>query len=145
MMTLEELDNHKKGMSEVARNARTVSRSLDQLVANTSGVLGDGIPLNKLGNKEIKSDYKRILESYRGISSQVEEAVDEFSKDDEIAQNFSCMITPMSQVKQKKFNDENIDEQDILKNSTSSMKLHVQNIQQEHHNEEGKKEDTQER
>ncbi len=39
MMTLEELDNHKKGMSEVARNARTVSRSLDQLVANTSGVL----------------------------------------------------------------------------------------------------------
>jgi PhoH-like ATPase len=29
MMTLEELDNHKKGMSEVARNARTVSRSLD--------------------------------------------------------------------------------------------------------------------
>ena len=52
MMTLEELDNHKKGMSEVARNARTVSRSLDQLVANTSGVLGDGIPLSKLGNKD---------------------------------------------------------------------------------------------
>ena len=52
MMTLEELDNHKKGMSEVARNARTVSRSLDQLVANTSGVLEDGIPLNKLGNKD---------------------------------------------------------------------------------------------
>jgi PhoH-like ATPase len=33
MTTLEELDNHKKGMTEVARNARTVSRSLDQLVA----------------------------------------------------------------------------------------------------------------
>jgi PhoH-like ATPase len=31
MTTLEELDNHKKGMSEVARNARMVSRSLDQL------------------------------------------------------------------------------------------------------------------
>jgi PhoH-like ATPase len=52
MMTLEELDNHKKGMSEVARNARTVSRSLDQLVANTSGILEEGIPLNKLGNKD---------------------------------------------------------------------------------------------
>ena len=37
MTTLEELDNHKKGMSEVARNARTVSRSLDQLIAGTSG------------------------------------------------------------------------------------------------------------
>ena len=29
MITLEELDNHKKGMSEVARNARQVSRELD--------------------------------------------------------------------------------------------------------------------
>src|SRR5690606_39020849 len=33
MTTLEELDNHKKGMSEVARNARQVSRYLDQLVS----------------------------------------------------------------------------------------------------------------
>jgi PhoH-like ATPase len=53
MTTLEELDNHKKGMTEVARNARTVSRSLDQLVAGTSGILDDGIPLNKLGNQDV--------------------------------------------------------------------------------------------
>ena len=33
MMTLEELDSHKKGMSEVSRNARQVSRSLDALIA----------------------------------------------------------------------------------------------------------------
>ena len=33
MMTLEELDNHKKGMSEVARNARQVSRFLDEIVS----------------------------------------------------------------------------------------------------------------
>jgi PhoH-like ATPase len=52
MTTLEELDNHKKGMSEVARNARMVSRSLDQLIAGTSGQLDDGIPLNKLGNQD---------------------------------------------------------------------------------------------
>jgi len=52
MTTLEELDNHKKGMSEVARNARTVSRSLDGLVDGTSGVLHEGIALNKLGNKD---------------------------------------------------------------------------------------------
>ncbi len=32
MITLEELDNHKRGMSEVARNARQVSRELDALV-----------------------------------------------------------------------------------------------------------------
>ncbi|WP_353439366.1 PhoH family protein [Polynucleobacter sp. UK-FUSCHL-C3] len=52
MTTLEELDNHKKGMSEVARNARMVSRSLDQLIAGTSGQLDKGIPLNKLGNQD---------------------------------------------------------------------------------------------
>jgi PhoH-like ATPase len=55
MMTLEELDNHKKGMSEVARNARQVSRSLDALVA---GIKEDeielGIPLSKLGNKDAR-------------------------------------------------------------------------------------------
>jgi hypothetical protein len=32
IMTLEELDNNKKGMSEVARNARQASRSLDEIV-----------------------------------------------------------------------------------------------------------------
>jgi len=55
MVTLEELDNHKKGMSEVARNARQVSRSLDALVANVEETaIEDGILLSKLGNKEAK-------------------------------------------------------------------------------------------
>jgi PhoH-like ATPase len=52
MMTLEELDNHKKGMSEVARNARQVSRTLDALVANASSAMSTGIPLSRLGNRE---------------------------------------------------------------------------------------------
>jgi PhoH-like ATPase len=52
MTTLEELDNHKKGMSEVARNARSVSRALDGLVDDTSGPLNEGISLDKLGNIE---------------------------------------------------------------------------------------------
>ena len=51
MMTLEELDHHKKGMSEVARNARQVSRSLDALVEN-SEVIETGVVLSKLGNKD---------------------------------------------------------------------------------------------
>ncbi|MDE2255954.1 MAG: PhoH family protein, partial [Betaproteobacteria bacterium] len=37
MITLEELDGHKKGMSEVARNARQASRELDALVAGVEG------------------------------------------------------------------------------------------------------------
>ncbi|WP_144634809.1 PhoH family protein [Bordetella genomosp. 13] len=51
MMTLEELDHQKKGMSEVARNARQVSRSLDSLVQDISN-LDDGLPLSALGNKD---------------------------------------------------------------------------------------------
>jgi PhoH-like ATPase len=55
MMTLEELDDHKKGMSEVARNARQVSRTLDALIANIDDdAIEKGIPLNKLGNKDAK-------------------------------------------------------------------------------------------
>ncbi len=55
MMTLEELDNHKKGMTEVARNARQVSRTLDALISNTDDdAIEHGIPLAKLGNKDAK-------------------------------------------------------------------------------------------
>ncbi|MEO6919303.1 MAG: PhoH family protein [Collimonas sp.] len=55
MVTLEELDNHKKGMTEVARNARQVSRSLDALVGNTvDDQIEEGILLSKLGNKDAK-------------------------------------------------------------------------------------------
>ncbi|MFZ6675814.1 PhoH family protein [Undibacterium sp. Xuan67W] len=55
MITLEELDDHKKGMSEVARNARQVSRSLDALVGDIDHhEIEKGIPLAKLGNKDAK-------------------------------------------------------------------------------------------
>ena len=50
MMTLEELDSHKKGMSEVSRNARQVSRSLDALIAAAGVDLEAGLPLNALGH-----------------------------------------------------------------------------------------------
>jgi PhoH-like ATPase len=52
MMTLEELDSHKKGMSEVARSARQVSRALDALVAACRTPIEDGIPLGAQGNSE---------------------------------------------------------------------------------------------
>ena len=53
MITLEELDGHKKGMSEVARNVRQVSRELDVLAA-ADGLANpkEGIPLNKTGHRE---------------------------------------------------------------------------------------------
>ncbi len=47
--TLEELDNHKKGLSDVSRNARQASRFLDEIVSTAvGGAAGDiskGIPL----------------------------------------------------------------------------------------------------
>jgi len=49
ILTLEELDAHKKGMTEVARNARQASRFLDELVTVYAGPgtegIADGIPL----------------------------------------------------------------------------------------------------
>jgi len=45
IMTLEELDNNKKGMSEVARNARQASRFLDDIVGHAAGDIEAGIAL----------------------------------------------------------------------------------------------------
>ena len=45
MMTLEELDNNKKGMSEVARNARQSSRMLDEIVSADEEDIENGLSL----------------------------------------------------------------------------------------------------
>ena len=56
MITLEELDGHKKGMTEVARNVRQVSRELDQLAASLKGSsveeMAKGLPLSGTGHRE---------------------------------------------------------------------------------------------
>ena len=51
MATLEELDNNKKGMSEVARNARQTSRYLDEIITGSEGAIAGGIPLAVHGDK----------------------------------------------------------------------------------------------
>ena len=55
MFVLEELDAHKKGVTEVARNARQASRFLDELVSlHSQGSehegIADGIPLGEQSN-----------------------------------------------------------------------------------------------
>ena len=56
MITLEELDGHKKGMSEVARSVRQVSRELDALATFDKQSGGtdpsEGIPLGNTGHRE---------------------------------------------------------------------------------------------
>jgi len=45
MQTLEELDNNKRGLSEVARNARQASRFLDEIVSRATGKIDAGIAI----------------------------------------------------------------------------------------------------
>jgi len=51
MATLEELDNNKKGVSEVSRNARQASRYLDEMISLASSDITQGIALESHGDK----------------------------------------------------------------------------------------------
>ena len=53
MVVLEELDNHKKGMTEVARNARQTSRTLDALVSASHENIEQGLSLSGTGHIEV--------------------------------------------------------------------------------------------
>ena len=52
MIVLEELDGHKKGMTEVARNARQTSRTLDALAGAQGADIGSGLKLDSTGHRE---------------------------------------------------------------------------------------------
>ena len=52
MIVLEELDGHKKGMTEVARNARQTSRTLDALAGAQGADIAKGLKLDTTGHRE---------------------------------------------------------------------------------------------
>ena len=52
MIVLEELDGHKKGMTEVARNARQASRMLDALAGAQGADIASGLKLDTTGHAE---------------------------------------------------------------------------------------------
>ncbi len=54
MIVLEELDGHKKGMTEVARNARQTSRTLDALAASPECDITKGLALNTTGHTDAR-------------------------------------------------------------------------------------------
>ena len=54
MIVLEELDGHKKGMTEVARNARQTSRTLDALAAAPGADITAGFALDSTGHGEAR-------------------------------------------------------------------------------------------
>ena len=51
MIVLEELDGHKKGMTEVARNGRQASRTLDALAAAQGADMAKGLRLDSTGQR----------------------------------------------------------------------------------------------
>lgn len=53
MIVLEELDGHKKGMTEVARNARQTSRTLDALAGTQNADITAGLKLDSTGHIEV--------------------------------------------------------------------------------------------
>jgi PhoH-like ATPase len=52
MIVLEELDGHKKGMTEVARNARQTSRTLDALAGTPGADITVGFQLDSTGHRD---------------------------------------------------------------------------------------------
>jgi PhoH-like ATPase len=52
MIVLEELDAHKKGMTEVARNGRQTSRTLDALAVHQGADIATGLQLDATGHRE---------------------------------------------------------------------------------------------
>ena len=81
MATLEELDHNKKGMTEVARNARQVTRFLEEIVNPVESNIQDGISLAEFSHKAasgrlflqthpINSDVTAIL-PYSKVDNQI--------------------------------------------------------------------------
>ena len=81
IMTLEELDNHKKGMSEIARNARQTSRMLDELLADDSEAMELGISLYEASSKQASG---RLFLQTEAISADLPQGLPTSKVDNQI-------------------------------------------------------------
>ena len=72
MVTLEELDDNKKGMSEVARNARQASRFLDEIVSSGAGDIETGYALKGKTHGEALG---RLFLQTHAVSAEIPESV----------------------------------------------------------------------
>ncbi len=81
MMTLEELDDNKKGMTEVARNARQTSRFLDQIVSDPQADMEAGIALAPHSGEAATG--RLFLQTY-AIDSTLPEALPSYKGDNQI-------------------------------------------------------------
>ncbi len=81
MATLEELDQHNKGMTEVARNARQDSRSLDEIVSGSEASIEEGIGLY---SKSRKSATGRLYLQTRAMQGNLPETLPSVKVDNQI-------------------------------------------------------------
>jgi len=81
MITLEELDAHKKGMSEVSRHARQISRSLDQLMQAAGSDPALGMSLDALGNSDASG---KLLIQTQGLKFDLPAGLPEGKADNQI-------------------------------------------------------------
>lgn len=75
LITLEEMDAHKVGMTDVARHARQASRYIDELFNHAPDALSSGIPLHLSGFKEAQG--KLLLQTTLNIAPLPESLADD--------------------------------------------------------------------
>ena len=66
IMTLEELDDHKKGNTEVARNVRQVTRLIDQMLEESETEIKKGVSLNKPSGGSASGNLLLQVEEMQG-------------------------------------------------------------------------------
>ena len=81
MIVLEELDGHKKGMTEVARNARQTSRTLDALAAEQGADIAKGLKLSSTGHTQAGGS---LLFQTRPLSGDLPMALPQGKADNQI-------------------------------------------------------------
>jgi PhoH-like ATPase len=65
MIVLEELDHFKKGLTEMARNVRQVSRFLDELIRDANQqTIEDGLPLSLIGRGAVPANADKVGRLY---------------------------------------------------------------------------------
>ena len=138
MMTLEELDNHKSGMTDVARNARQVSRTLDCILQNLEGPIDKGIPLETLNHGEATGrlfiqtkpfDVKLPMLPQGKADNQilsVVEGLKESVKDRDVVLvskdiNMRLKAAALNLVAEDYYNDKMIEDSDILYSGTLKL------------------------
>ena len=138
MMTLEELDNHKSGMTDVARNARQVSRTLDGILQNLEGPIDKGIPLETLNHGEATGrlfiqtkpfDVKLPMMPQGKADNQilsVVEGLKESVKDRDVVLvskdiNMRLKAAALNLVAEDYYNDKMIEDSDILYSGTLKL------------------------